>query len=315
MNRLFFPLFAFSLFSKMLAAQVDTMPPVVICKQGLILPIQPTGMVSAWASDFIDTAYDNTSPNLEFGIRKICTGSNFPENNTGVNFTINEYAGQTLEVWVRDAAGNTAVCFSTLNIFIDQYDPGASIDFFTPGNEGIDSATIRVKGEHCYYGAIDHTIPGDIVGSSPVNGLLSWFGAVVPAAGYNFAVTPSKSIQPLNGVSTNDLVLITRHILGLEPFDSPWKLIAADANQDGKVTTSDIITLRKLILGISTELPNGKSWRFAPHDYVFPDPSNPFLPPFPERIEVPNTADPAPSHFAFKGVKIGDVDFSADPAQ
>ena len=141
------------------------------------------------------------------------------------------------------------------------------------------------------------------------------FGTLIPSAGYNSTITPSKNINPLNGVTTYDLVLIQKHILGIELLDSPWKIIAADANQDGKVTTFDIITLRKLILGITTELPNGKSWRFAPKDYVFPNPLNPFQPPFPERIEVPNTADPAPSHFQFTGVKIGDVDFSADPNQ
>lgn len=141
------------------------------------------------------------------------------------------------------------------------------------------------------------------------------FGTLIPSAGYNSTITPSKNTNPLNGVSTYDLVLIQKHILGIEPLDSPWKIIAADANQDGKVTTFDIITLRKLILGITTELPNGKSWRFAPKDYVFPNPLNPFQPPFPERIEVPNTADPAPHHFQFTGVKIGDVNYSADPNQ
>lgn len=272
-------------------------------------------MVTAWATDFIDTIYDNMSTNLELGMRKACTGSGFPEANTSVTFIINEFGVQTLEICVRDAAGNMASCLSSIDIFINQYDPAATIYLYTPQNIGIDSATVRVKGEHCLNGVLEYQIPGTYTNWGTVDGYISWFGNVAPAAGYNFTVTPSKNINPLNGVTTNDLVLISKHILGIQPFDSPWKYIAADANQDGKVSTSDIVALKKLILGITTELPNGKSWRFVPQDYTFPDPTNPFQPVFPERIEVPNTADPAPNSFAFKGVKIGDVDFSADPEQ
>lgn len=50
---------------------------------------------------------------------------------------------------------------------------------------------------------------------------------------------------------------------------------------------------------------------FWPYDYAFPD-HNPFDPPFPERIEVPRSADPVPKRFEFFGVKIGDVNFSAE---
>jgi hypothetical protein len=39
-------------------------------------------------------------------------------------------------------------------------------------------------------------------------------------------------------------------------------LIAADVNNDGKVSASDLTELRKLILGIYNELPNNSSWRF-----------------------------------------------------
>jgi len=103
------------------------------------------------------------------------------------------------------------------------------------------------------------------------------------------------------------------HILGIEPFDSPYKIIAADANQDGKVTSLDIKILRNLIQGNIDKLPYGISWRFVPYFYVFPKVQAPFSNRFPEKIEVSNTEDPMPTYFNFIGVKIGDVDFSADP--
>jgi hypothetical protein len=48
----------------------------------------------------------------------------------------------------------------------------------------------------------------------------------------------------------------------LQALDSNYKLIAADANNDGKVTASDLTDLRKLILGVTNALPNNESWRF-----------------------------------------------------
>ncbi len=140
----------------------------------------------------------------------------------------------------------------------------------------------------------------------------------MPTAGYTVRFLPSKNTDPLNGVTTHDLLLISRHILGLQLLDSPYKILAADANQDGKVSVLDIVTLRKLILGITDELPNGKSWRFIPYDYVFPEPTDPFQEFVPEYVEIPATMDITLwglDPVLFKGIKIGDVDFSANPQQ
>gem|GEM_PF-2521344 len=110
----------------------------------------------------------------------------------------------------------------------------------------------------------------------------------------------------LNGVSTFDIVLINKHILGIEQFDAPYKVIAADANDSKTVSTFDIAEFRKLILGIYQELPNNESWRFVPKVYAFPNPANPFVPLFPESIVVPPDTS-----FDFYAVKVGDVNGSA----
>ncbi len=72
-----------------------------------------------------------------------------------------------------------------------------------------------------------------------------------------------KSDDYLNGVSTLDLILMQRHILGLEDFDVARKYVAGDINLDTKVTASDIVALRKLILGITNKFGHEKSWRFV----------------------------------------------------
>lgn len=79
----------------------------------------------------------------------------------------------------------------------------------------------------------------------------------------NYEITASKDVNHLNGVSTLDLVLIQRHILGLQSLDSPYKLIAADINNDNAIKASDLTSLRKAILGVTSNFPNNESWRFA----------------------------------------------------
>ncbi len=124
-----------------------------------------------------------------------------------------------------------------------------------------------------------------------------------------FVVTPHKQDNAAQGLSTYDLVLILKHILGLESLNSPYKMIAADANKSNTITSSDIIELRKLILGIYNQLPLAPSWRFIPKDHVFPDPANPFVAPFPEDITIPSGVTNKEADFI--GVKVGDVNWSA----
>lgn len=71
-----------------------------------------------------------------------------------------------------------------------------------------------------------------------------------------------------NGVSSLDLIRIQKHLLGVEPITNPYDLIAADANNSLSVSAIDLIELRKLILGIYTELPFNTSWRFVPRDFI-----------------------------------------------
>ena len=132
-----------------------------------------------------------------------------------------------------------------------------------------------------------------------------------------FDITPIEDDNHINGVSTFDLVLISKHILGIEPLTSLYKMIAADANKSGSITTFDIVELRKLILGVYTELPNNTSWRFVPKSHIFPNPLNPFQEAFPEKILIdfnnfPVINPPPAIHpFDFVAIKIGDLNGNA----
>jgi Carboxypeptidase regulatory-like domain len=130
--------------------------------------------------------------------------------------------------------------------------------------------------------------------------------------GGDYTVTPNLNVNPLNGVTTFDVVLISKHILNLQLLNSPYKLIAADINRSGTITTLDVIQLRRLILNIETQFANNSSWRFIPASYVFPNPSNPWQENFPEALSI-NNLQAELMNADFVAIKIGDVNGSAQP--
>jgi subtilisin-like proprotein convertase family protein len=119
-------------------------------------------------------------------------------------------------------------------------------------------------------------------------------------------IVPVKDHDFDNGISTLDLVLIQRHILGIQAFDSPYKVVASDINNDTKINSVDLVELRKLILGTSTRFTN-QSWRFIDTKYPM-DMSHVF--PFVDRMDIPSDSTQR-NNINFVGVKIGDVNGTA----
>jgi hypothetical protein len=130
-------------------------------------------------------------------------------------------------------------------------------------------------------------------------------------AGSDYTVTPMLDTLPANGVTTFDMVLIMRHILNVQLLDSPYKIIAADANRSGTITTLDLVAIRRIILVVEEGFPNNTSWRFVDKDFIFPDPADPFSSGFPEFISYPDL-QMSELETDFIAVKIGDVNNSAD---
>ena len=95
-------------------------------------------------------------------------------------------------------------------------------------------------------------------------------------------------------------------------MNSPYKIIAADANRSNSVTTLDLVKIQRLILNIDQDLAPNTSWRFVDMDYTFPQLDNPFSSQFPEVISL-NNLTTSEMNADFVGVKIGDVNGSATP--
>jgi len=294
----------------------DCKAPTVVCLNGLSVNIMPTGMITLWASDFLQYTEDNCTPagQLKIGIRKCGTGTGFPiDPSTGlpitsVTFMCTELGTQCVELWSIDAAGNADYC-ETYVIVQDNLGNCPSANHInvagalkTEAADGVEEGIVNIDGTSSF------TPPYSYFDLSDADGLYAVNNNVPLDA--TFVIAPEKDDNPLNGVTTYDLVLISKHILGLEPLNTPYKMIAADANKSGSITTFDIVEIRKLILGIYTDLPNNTSWRFVDKSFAFPNPNNPFQTAFPETISV---ADAMSSQIGedFAGVKIGDVNGSA----
>jgi hypothetical protein len=108
----------------------------------------------------------------------------------------------------------------------------------------------------------------------------------------------SELFGHVNGVSTLDLVLIQRDLIGIAPFNNPFIKAAADVSLDGKVTVFDLILIRRLILGIDTQYSHGQSSKILGR-YSFT-----------ETIDIINLQSDS-SDNDFIVVKLGDVNGTA----
>jgi hypothetical protein len=292
----------------------DCKKPTVVCLNGLSVNIMPTGMIQMWASDFLQYGQDNCTPanQLKYGIRRSGTGTGFPVDGNGnpitsVTFTCADLGTQSVELWAIDKAGNADYC-ETYVIVQDNSGncPNGNAAkvagaLATEGTNGLDQGNVGITGSSNSVPSFNFTTTTDNAGAYNFN--------AIPTAS-NSTVTPVKDDNPLNGVSTYDLVLISKHILGIQPLASPYRMIAADANKNGSITTFDIVELRKLILGIYTTLPNNTSWRFVDKTYTFPNANNPFSATFPENKSITNLTSNALNQ-DFVAIKVGDVNGTA----
>lgn len=112
-----------------------------------------------------------------------------------------------------------------------------------------------------------------------------------------------KNDDSVNGVTVLDVVLIQQYLLGLSDFSDASNLIAADINNDGRISAVDIAELRRLVLGQIDSFSNHTSWVFLPADPGF-DESNPRN--YEDKIKIEELS----GHMLDQdwiGIKIGDI--------
>jgi hypothetical protein len=288
---------------------IDCKAPAPICINGISLELMPAdtdgdnipdgGMAEIWATDYLASPISDCTGPIKYSIN--FAGQPNDPNQDVLFFTCADTGTQVVEIWAYDGLGNGDFC-ETYVIVQDNMgvcgspDPGTMAGAVnTEDDEAVSDVQVSLSGQ---------------MSASATTGTDGAYSFTNLQPGLDYTVTPQRDGDYLNGVSTFDLVLISKHILGLEPLDSPYKMIAADVNNSGNISTLDLIQLRKLILSIDTEFANNTSWRFVEADYVFPSPSNPWLEAFPEVINQNNLPEAGIFDADFVAVKIGDIDGS-----
>jgi hypothetical protein len=229
------------------------------------------------------------------------TGSSFSQTGTGNNVSGTfswtpgalDLGTHLLTVFSKDNAcplnGTASAVFRIIVI------PGTRI----AGNIHTETGT-PVKG-------VTVNLVGSSGGNLPTGSTGDYDYNVVPSG--NYTVTPSKTndVAVSNGISTLDILLVQRHILGNVQLNSPYKIIAADVNGSQSVSTLDVLLMRALILGNISAFPGGNLWKFVASDFVFTNPLSPF--PFDSTRSYTNVTI---GHTGqdFIGIKLGDVNNS-----
>ena len=248
--------------------------------------------IELWASDFDAGSYPNCNNPITFSFSSDTTDN-------VLFFDCNHLGLQEVNLWVTDVlTGAQANCIS----FIDIQDSNGLCAGFTVAVAGeiLTEESQSIEGVEVL---LDNTTLNDMTDE---DGLYAFRN--MPLGG-DYRVMPQLDTDYLNGVSTIDLIIIQRHILGIAPLDSPYKLIAADVNNSESINGIDLVELRKLILGIYTDLPMNTSWRFVAEAHEFADLRDPWLMPLWEAYSVTNLLED--QHLDFVGVKIGDVNSDA----
>lgn len=122
-------------------------------------------------------------------------------------------------------------------------------------------------------------------------------------------IEPYANEQMLRGVTMADIIKIQRHILGLEPFKTPYQWIAADVNNSTTITALDLIQIRKVVLGVQENFTNNSSWRFTAQDYAFQT-ASPLEEDFDAKISF-NVCSEDMFKVNLIAIKVGDVDGDA----
>ncbi|MCC7027574.1 MAG: T9SS type A sorting domain-containing protein [Saprospiraceae bacterium] len=264
----------------------DCMVPIPKCKTGLLTWTLPTtGKVTILAKDLDFGSFDNCSSKdkLKFffdgDINKTSTVYTCEDFAAKVNCNNSRYKVEfDIEMWVEDEEENRDYCKTKISIIRDGLDSciiqfdGANIVGFIKTEDQKESAPVEVCLER-----------NDVLLKKVIGGPFVFGDLCFP---YDYKVIPRRNDDPLNGISTRDILRIQSHVLGKKLISTPYRMIAADVNASNSITAADMVEMRKLILGIIPSFRKVNSWTFVPTSYVFPKPSNPWNAPRSKEIFI-----------------------------
>lgn len=130
-------------------------------------------------------------------------------------------------------------------------------DTSTMGNISISGLVLNVNGDPLegitISAASGESATTDATGSYTISGIPSGSTITLIAEGNGPAA---------QGLSSTDIIVGQRHILGLARIEDPFNLAAADTNGNGSVTAADLVLIVNVLLGRTESFGDNTSWRF-----------------------------------------------------
>ena len=286
----------------------DNLAPTPICIQMTTVTLSPngdgTGMAAFWATDAIASDVADCSGEVSYSIYKLqetlVDGFEPAPDRDGVIFTCDDDASSRVRLYAFDPAGRSDYC--EVFILVQRADNACVL-----ANPGLISGSVStVNGTAVSDVQVTLTGGGpELITATNASGVYE-FGQLEGGEDYTLNPLLDDYVLHSQGVSTFDLVLITRYVLGLTDLGSPYQRLAADANNDEDISVQDIIAIRRLILGLDEGYPENAAWRFVDASFVFPVGTNPWATAFPEVLNI-NNLDGSVRDGDFIAVMVGDV--------
>jgi Dockerin type I domain len=277
--------------------------PVLVLKTNQKFDLTVSKTVQVSDNQLISTVTDDctANANLQFGIRKKGTGSGFPTVRS-LTFGCLDLGKLIVEIWVKDGLGNT----DTKEVEILITDVNNNCNPVIP-RISLSGSVTRENGDKISSLVTLYKNNDSIATQSAAD-----FNFVDLAKGANYRLKPVRDNDIFNGVTTFDISIISRYLLGIDSTNitTPARMIAADVNNDGEINGADMIHIRNLILRKSSSFPNNKAWRFVSKNYVFLNPQAPFAEDFPEALNYTNL-NQSITQANFTAIKVGDVNGTA----
>jgi Cohesin domain len=285
----------------------DTMRPRLSLRTDIAVNIGMNGGTTGriTAQQMINSALDNCTrlDRIQATIRKAGQGTGYPTA-TELLLTCADTGRYAVEVWVKDSLGNMTSRTGSLLVRDNN-------KVCTPVAAPIVPAIIgKIRTETGKAVSANVTLNGATM-ATPMLYINSdyMFGNLTRGGTYN--LTPARDTDWMNGVTTFDIALMSRHALGIETITDPYKLIAGDVNRDGYIDASDMLLTRKLVLRQNTRVAGNTAWRFVPAGYVFATPLSIIPGSFPEMLSISNISDTI-RNADFIAIKTGDINQTAN---
>ncbi|HQX43602.1 MAG TPA: T9SS type A sorting domain-containing protein [Saprospiraceae bacterium] len=280
----------------------DKMDPDADCKR-LLVNIQANDSAKIIARDLLSFYQDNCTPTHKLVITFDLNNPNDTCRYIPCSIhRLNVDSIYTFRVFVLDSSGNAGSC----NALVDVDDPNNFCNSNFQTTIHVTGLVRDVKGNPMEKVEMLEQGTGQMVSTDLQGKYMN--DQIKP--GSSVHLKPDYALGNwTDGLSTQDVLYLQKHILGISTFSKPEQWIAADLDKDGFVTTRDIVWLRKLILGKVEEVPTNKSWRFLDEEYIFNDHDFPLREKFSEDFETDHLMHDKVVNF--KSIKVGDVSGSS----